>query len=341
VIDWKLAGTVARGVANMQPAGNPEPFEQLTEPAAEAERLVSAYTGLVPAQPVPTAEAVERGGWIDANLKSLEAVLEPTVNRLGGKLGPLGMLAGGVMAVEAGAVSGFLAGRVLGQYEFPVLQPDAPARLLFVAPNLAHAADNLDAPSDQLLRWVALHEMTHALQFGGVPWLRDYLAGLLRELLGALEMNPGSLLRGVPDLTDLRKLFDRVKNDGLAMVVIGEEKRETLDRVQAFMSVLEGYAEHVMDAVGADVLDDLPGLRSALQKRRRDRSGLFKILERLLGMDLKLRQYEQGKVFCDGVVARAGIEGLNRVWFAPEAMPTIAEIEDPVGWLRRTELLAA
>jgi putative hydrolase len=107
------------------------------------------------------------------------------------------------------------------------------------------------------------------------------------------------------------------------------------------MSVLEGYAEHVMDAVGADVLDDLPGLRSALQKRRRDRSGLFKILERLLGMDLKLRQYEQGKLFCDGVVARAGIEGLNRVWFAPEAMPTIAEIEDPAGWLRRTELLAA
>ena len=81
------------------------------------------------------------------------------------------------MAVEAGAISGFLAGRVLGQYEFPVLEPDQPARLLFVAPNLAHAAESLDAPADQLLRWVALHEMTHALQFGGVPWLRDVPAG--------------------------------------------------------------------------------------------------------------------------------------------------------------------
>jgi coenzyme F420 biosynthesis associated uncharacterized protein len=341
VIDWKLAGTVARGVANMQPAGNPEPFEQLAASSAEAERLVSAYTGLVPAQPVPVAEAVERGGWIDANLKSLEAVLEPTADRLAGKLGPLGMIAGGVMAIEAGAVSGFLAGRVLGQYEFPVLAPDAPARLLFVAPNLAHAADSLEAPADQLLRWVALHEMTHALQFGGVPWLREYLAEMLRELLTALEMDPRSLLRGVPDVTDIRKMFERVRQDGLATVVIGEEKRETLDRVQAFMSVLEGYAEHVMDAVGADVLDDLPGLRAALQQRRRDRSGLFKILEKLLGMDLKLRQYEQGKAFCDGVVARAGIEGLNRVWFAPEAMPTITELDDPAGWLRRTELLAA
>ena len=308
VIDWKLAGTVARGVANMQPAGNPEPFEQLTEPAVEAERLVSAYTGLVPAQPVPVAEAVDRAGWIDANLKSLETVLEPAVARVGGKLGPLGTVMGGVMAIEAGAVSGFLAGRVLGQYEFPVLEPEAPARLLMVAPNLAHAADALDAPADQLLRWVALHEMTHALQFGGVPWLREHLAGMLRELLGALEMAPRSLLR-VPDVTDLRKLLERVREDGLAMVVVGDEKRGTLDNVQAFMSVLEGYAEHVMDAVGATVLDDLPGLRNALGKRRRDRSGLMRVLEKLLGMDLKMRQYEQGKAFCDGVVARAGHRG--------------------------------
>src|SRR3954452_18674062 len=93
----------------MQPAGNPEPFEQLTEPAAEAERLVSEYTGLVPAQPVPVAEAVSRAGWIDANLKSFETVLEPAVARMGGRLGPFGTVMGGVMAVEAGAVFGVLA----------------------------------------------------------------------------------------------------------------------------------------------------------------------------------------------------------------------------------------
>ena len=204
---------------------------------------------------------------------------------MGGKLGPLSTIAGGVMAIEAGAISGFLAGRVLGQYEFPVLEPEHPARLLMVAPNLAQAANSLDAPPDQLLRWVALHEMTHALQFGGVPWLREHLAGMLRELLTALEMDPRSLLKGVPDVTDLRKMFDRVRQDGLAMVVIGEEKRGTMDRVQAFMAVLEGYAEHVMDAVGADVLDDLPGaafraaapsprsLRAAEAARTPDRHG--------------------------------------------------------------------
>jgi putative hydrolase len=143
----------------------------------------------------------------------------------------------------------------------------------------------------------------------------------------------------VPDVTDLKKLVERVREDGLATIMIGEDRRGALDDVQAFMAVLEGYAEHVMDAVGADILDDLPGLRSSLGKRRHDRSGLLKLLDKLLGMDLKLRQYEQGKAFCDGVVARAGIEGLNRAWIGPEAMPTVAELADPLGWLARTESL--
>ncbi len=222
---------------------------------------------------------------------------------------------------------------MLGQYDFPVLDPDAPARLLFVAPNLAQAANALDADADQLLRWVALHETTHALQFGGVDWLRPYLAETVTELLGALQVNPRALLR-LPDVADLRRLFEQVREDGLATVVVGPQRRAQLDRVQAFMAVLEGYAEHVMDAVGAQVLEDLPSLRSALQRRRRDRSGLLKVLERLIGMDLKMRQYEQGKAFCDGVVARAGMDGLNHVWDGPEAMPSMQELDDPAGWLR-------
>jgi coenzyme F420 biosynthesis associated uncharacterized protein len=336
VIDWKLAGQVARGVSNLQPGGDPEPFRLLDGPAAESERLVRAYTGLS-AEQLPVPEAVDRAGWIDANFVSLEAVLEPAARRLAGGLGPVGFMAGSILGLEAGAISGFLAGRVLGQYEFPVLRPDAPARLLFVAPNLGQAARSLDAPPDQLLRWVALHETTHALQFGGVPWLRGHIAGLVHEMLGALEVDAKQLMRRLPDLSDVKGFVARVREDGFATVVVGEEHRGLLDSVQAFMAVLEGYAEHVMDVTGAQVLDDLPALRSAMQKRRRDRSGFLRLLEKLLGMDLKLRQYEQGKAFCDGVVARAGIDGLNRVWAGPELLPTVAELADPAGWLARTE----
>jgi coenzyme F420 biosynthesis associated uncharacterized protein len=338
MIDWSLAGTVARGVAGLQPAGDPAPFEQLAGPAEESERLVSAYTGLVPGSPLPAAEAIGRDGWVEANLRSLRGVLDPAADRVSGSIPLLGGAVGGLLALEAGAVSGFLAGRVLGQYEFPVLDPDAPARLLFVAPNLAHAADQMDADHDQLLRWVALHETTHALQFGGVPWLRGHLAGIVREFLEGLEIDPGRLFR-LPDLSDLRGLLDQVREDGIAALGLSPERRALLERAQAFMAMLEGYAEHVMDAVGAEVLTDLPGLRAALERRRGERSGFLRLLEKLIGMDLKLRQYEQGKAFCDAVVSLGGIESLNRSWASPEALPTLPELDDALGWLARTERL--
>jgi coenzyme F420 biosynthesis associated uncharacterized protein len=342
VIDWTLASQVARGVARLQPAGDPAPFERLEGPAEESERLVSAYTGLVPSGPLPTAEAVGRDEWVDANLRGLKGVLEPVSDRLGEGLGPLGgVVSSGLsalLAAEAGAISGFLAGRVLGQYEFPILDPDAPARLLFVAPNLGHAAGTLEAEPDQLLRWVALHETTHALQFGAVPWLRGHLAACVTELLGGMSFQGGSLLK-IPDLADLKGFADRVREDGIATLALGPERKELFDGMQALMAVLEGYAEHVMDAVGDDVLDDLPALRGALDRRRRERSGFLRVLERLIGMDLKLRQYELGKRFCDAVVARGGIDALNRAWGSPEGMPTLAELEDPVAWLERTERL--
>src|SRR3954449_10161276 len=223
MVDWSLASTVSRGVAKLAPAGDPAPFQALEGPNAESERLVSVYTGLEPLSPLPAPEAVGREEWIDATLSSMRGVLEPVAGKLGGGSGLLGGIvgsaAGSLLAIEAGAISGFLAGRVLGQYEFPVLDPAAPARLLFVAPNLGHAADALDADEAQLLRWVALHETTHALQFGGVTWLRGHLAGMVRELLAGLEVDPRRMFH-LPDTSDLRRLVDQVRDQGLAAVAV-------------------------------------------------------------------------------------------------------------------------
>jgi coenzyme F420 biosynthesis associated uncharacterized protein len=335
VIDWNLAGQVARGLAGLQPAGDPRPFEKLSAPAAESERLVSAYTGLLPQQPLPVAEAVDRGGWIDANLRSLGGVLDPVSERLASRLGPLGGAVGALLALEAGAVSGFLGGRVLGQYEFPPLDPSAPPRLLFVAPNLGHAATTLDAEPDQLLRWVALHETTHAIQFSQAPWLREHIGGLIRQLLSSAA---GGL--GLPDL--LRRLASRPRDTlstllrgDIARAIAGPEQAPTLDRIQAVMTVIEGHAEHVMDAAASDFVEDVGALRDRLDQRRSQRGPLEMIAGRLLGMDLKLRQYELGKAFCDEVARTGGLEALNRVWEGPDALPAPDELDRPTAWLER------
>ena len=53
----------------------------------------------------------------------------------------------------------------------------------------AHAVTSFGADEREFLTWVALHEVTHAVQFGGVPWLhvapRRPRAGAARERRGA------------------------------------------------------------------------------------------------------------------------------------------------------------
>lgn len=348
MIDWSLAATLARLVAGDEPAAA-APAADLGELARDAEARVSAYTGLVAATPVPEAEGVDREAWIAANATSMAALLDPALGAVGGRLGPLAPVvragAGAVLTAEVGVILGFLSQRVLGQYDLVLLErPEAARapRLLFVMPNLGAAARGFGAEEAEVLRWVALHEVTHALQFAGVPWLRPYLAGLVRELLGAVEVRvdaAGALRLPAPD--DLRRLVAVVRDADLVSLVVRPEERATLDRMQTAMAVVEGHAEHVMDAVGAEVLPSLPALRTAMEARRRSASAPARLLGRLLGLELKLRQYEQGKRFCDAVVAAGGIAALNVVWSGPEALPTPAELEHPDDWLARTRAQAA
>jgi coenzyme F420 biosynthesis associated uncharacterized protein len=342
----RIANAVSRGtVPGRGDGAAPAPLSgDLAAICADAEARVVQYTGLRPAAPLPAPEAVLRASWIAANVNSMGALLDPVGERLagGGLLGGATRSAtGALLSVEAGALTGYLSQRVLGQYEFVLVDPAAPARLLFVAPNIAQAARRLDADAEQLLRWIAFHEVTHAVQFAGVPWLRPYLAGLVRELLASLEVkvDPRALLR-LPSLDDVRGLVDGLKEGGL-VAVLGAGRRDLLDRVQGVMGVVEGHAEHVMDVVGAEALPALAELRTALDRRRRERPPLLALLERLIGLEAKMRQYEDGKRFCDAVVEAAGPVALHRVFDAPEQLPSPAELQDPAAWLRRTAASAA
>jgi coenzyme F420 biosynthesis associated uncharacterized protein len=345
VLTQRIANAVARGTAARESA-QVLPGD-LAAICADAQERVVAYTGLRPSAALPPPEAVPRSDWIAANVTSMGALLDPLGERLaGGAGGSVGILRGHARAAattlisaEAGAITGYLSQRVLGQYEFVLVDPDAPARLLFVAPNIAQAATRLKADPEELLTWIAFHEVTHAVQFSGVPWLRPYLAGLLGELLASLEVktDPRAVLR-MPGLGDVREIFAGLREGGL-VAALGAGRRELLERVQGVMGVVEGHAEHVMDVVGAQALPSLHALRGALDRRRRERPPLLALLELLLGLDAKLRQYEEGKRFCDAVAAAAGPAALHTVFAGPERLPSVAELRDPGAWMQRTGVL--
>jgi coenzyme F420 biosynthesis associated uncharacterized protein len=342
MIDWTLARRVARFASGSPTVSTALPGD-LDALAADAEQRVVAYTGLVPGAPIPPPEAVDRQLWAEINLAGMRKILDPVVERLEGKrtgvlaAGPLRGMAGALLALEVGGLTGLLSQRVLGQYELVLLDPESKTRLLFLSPNLREAASKLGVDLEQLVAWVGFHEVTHAVQFTSVPWLRGHLAGLLRELLETVdvEIDTRKLLSRLPTREDLDKVVAAVREGGIVTLVAGPERMAIIDRLQATMAVVEGHAEHVMDEVGRDVLPDLDALRGALDRRRSGRTGPWKLLERLLGLELKLRQYEVGKRFCDAVAEREGAAGLHRVFDDPSSLPTWAELEDPEAWMAR------
>jgi coenzyme F420 biosynthesis associated uncharacterized protein len=347
MVDWTLARRIAGLAAGQGTEGAP-PFDAAVL-SAEMEGPVAAYTRLALTSPTPSAEVVSRAEWAAVNLDTLSHILDPVAARLDDRLGFAGPLAGALragaaatLAAEAGLVMGYLSSRVLGQYDVSLLGAETEPRLLFVGPNLDGAVRDLDVDADSFGRWICAHELTHVFQFQGVPWLREHMSGLLRRYVATLEVRIESgSAGGLPSLPDPARLVEAFREGGLAALVQSPEQRALMHEIQAAMSVIEGYSEHVMDAIAADVIPGHELLREAMDRRRRSRSAPHRIIERLLGFDVKLRQYELGKKFADAVVELGGMEALNRVWSSPEALPSSDELQHPKSWLKRTEPAAS
>jgi coenzyme F420 biosynthesis associated uncharacterized protein len=342
MIDWYVARRIATFVAGNGDA--PLPTVDLAPLTAEAEQRVVAYTGLTPTRPLPQPEGIGRPEWVASNIETMRAVLDPVLSRAGSNLGPLRPAlqigTGFILSTEVGVILGYLGQRVLGQYELVLLDEAAqerPPRLLFVLPNLGQSLRSFGADERQFMTWVALHEVTHAVQFAGVPWLHGYVSGLVQELLQSAETRLDAPRRFRPPSRDeAARMLAALRRGDVISLMTNESERGLLDRVQAVMAVIEGHAEHVMDVVAPDLVPSLSRLREALDRRRRSQSRLSRLVGRLLGLDLKMRQYEQGKRFCDAVVAQGGVAALHHVFSGPEALPTLVELDDPGGWLRRT-----
>jgi coenzyme F420 biosynthesis associated uncharacterized protein len=346
VIDWGLAERIARTLAGNGSGKRSVRQTDLRRAARGSVAMVRDYTGLQPKGRLPSAEVVDRREWIGANIDSLRSMSGGVERNLASSLdlpGPLGSglrsAAGAAAAVELGLVSAYLAQRVLGQYDVALFGPTRPARLLFVAPNLADAQKRLGAQREPFLRWVALHEATHVVQFGSVPWLRDHIGGSAEELLsGAFSsVSASDLARSARRLLnpDPRRLVRALRDGEWQSPFIGRRRARLLRSLQATMTIVEGYSEHVMDALVADLDQPFIELRERFDRGRDQRSWLEALISRLLGMEMKLRQYRLGKTFCDEVAERRGIETLNKVWSEPASLPRPSELEHPGRWLAR------
>lgn len=284
---------------------------RLREASVASVDAVAAVTGLpgVPGE----ASVIDRRTWVGLNARLADELMDAAspARRRPGPWQRAAQVGGGV---QAGLALGALSGRVLGQF-LPLA--DEP-RLVLVAPNVVDACAALGADPDDFALWVCLHEQTHRLQFAAAPWLRAHLIGRLRAFLDADAARPW--LRAGTELG--------------ARSLMGVASREAFDEIGAFMALLEGYADVMMDRVGPGVVPSVATIRRAFDARRSP-GGWRELAQKASGVELKVRQYRDGAAFCSAVIERVGTAGLNRVWDAPSALPTPGEIADPVAWVDR------
>ncbi|MGO9029400.1 MAG: zinc-dependent metalloprotease [Acidimicrobiales bacterium] len=353
-IAWDVAERVAGWVGNRRPL--PAPYRpdllqgDFDELVSQAEELVAATTGLRSASGPARARVTDRVGWVHANVASFQRLVGPHLDRLSpvrvaatnpvaGRLaGPLTTAGRAVTGTQMGVVLGWLSTRVLGQYDLLLTEETVEDQdmVYFVGPNVVALEQQHGFEPREFRLWLALHEVTHRCQFTAIPWMRDYFVSLVEEGLGALEPDPTRFAEALKRLTDeIRAGRNPLRDNGALGLVATPEQLEGLHRIQALMSLLEGHGDVTMDRAGAGAVPSAARFSKVLRQRRNQTRGPAKLLQQLIGIEAKFRQYEEGERFIAAVEESGGPSLLDRAWRGPEWLPSLTEIRDPSAWISR------
>lgn len=348
LIDWEQARKVALRVSQWEQAPIRDRAlrrAQYTRLVERSEPLIADYLGVNLPQPINRVFVFDRREWLEANFTSFEQLFKPIeeiYERNGGARGALALLLGDfnsrVIGVQIGVLLGFLGRRVLGQYDLSLLSPDPGARgaLYYVEPNIARVQQQLGLNDEDFRLWIALHETTHAFEFEAYPWVRTHFNDLLRQYFDQLNEQLESLGSG------LGQMLGRVaQNWGNGRhwieLMLTPQQRQLFDQLQALMSLVEGYSNHIMNAIGRQLLPSFEQIEQRVAQRQQTRTLVEQLFNRLTGMDLKLAQYQQGEAFVNAVVSARGITFASRVWERTENLPTLEEIRNPQHWIARMD----
>lgn len=353
LIDWEKARSIA---INMNRAASLTSVERerldsyYRDLVDKAIPVVQSYVGISLPHSAVSTHAFDRVDWINANIDAFREMLAPfesLAHDESKKYPTSHMLAGlnrKVVSLEVGFLLGYLSRRVLGQYDIALLgreQIDG-GKLYYVEPNIRHIESTLKLPVDDFRMWLALHETTHVFEFEGFPWVRPYFNGMLEEYFGYLKEDAALLGQGIKNL----KIFvDRARsgdaNTSWIEHLMDEKQRALFNRMQTMMSVIEGYSNHVMNAVGRELLDNYEPISRRFEHRQANRSQAELLFAKLTGLDVKMEQYRLGEQFIDGIAAERGHEFAVRVWESPEMLPNPEELRNPRLWIARVDQAGA
>ena len=349
-VDWGLAERVAVRVAGSDPFAQSYHYDSLipdfAELTAQAEALVGDATGLRSLSGPARARVTDRSDWVRANIASFQRLLRPLTDRFGDRMasGPFAPVARGIAGAEVGVMLGWMSTRVLGQYDMLIVEeehPDDQDLVYYVGPNILALEKHFAFPPREFRLWLALHEVTHRAQFTGIPWLREHFLALVDQTLAAVDPDPKRFVAALGRVAEgVRSGHNPLDDGGVAALLASPAQLAVLDQISGMMSLLEGHGDVTMDRAGADRIPSAERFSRVLRLRRQQSNSMVRLLQKLVGLEAKLNQYEQGERFISAVEAVGGPGLLDEAWSGPEALPSMAEIRNPQLWIDRVQSTA-
>lgn len=348
-VDWDFAERIAHRVAGRDPLAESFHRESLVNDfasaTARATELVAEFTGLEPRVHAALGEVVDRQEWATLNLASFQRLLAPITERFGERMAgsPVAGFNRRVAGAEAGLLLGWFGRRVLGQYDLLDAgdragiadPPGGTGSVYYVGPNVLGLEKRHGFRPGAFRLWIALHEVTHLVQFTGVPWMREHFLSLVDESLGLVDPDPKRFVEALRRVVEeMRAGRNPLEAGGLLALFASEEQRAVLERIQALMALLEGHGNFVMDRLGEEHVDGQAHMSRVLRERRTSH-GMARQVQKALGLELKMRQYSVGERFFREVEREAGLAALEALWNEPSALPTLGELDEPGRWVTR------
>lgn len=346
-VNWNLARELTKNLAGEREPIEPDLAEEYLELAHVAEMRIEA-TATLPSPSPGDLNPTDRATWALENQQTFRILVEPLADKISGGFGSIPGIEGlgqmsaalqplgpALLGMQAGTMVGFMAHRVLGQFDTGIPSVDHEHPYLIV-PNVEAFAFDADVDPRQVRLWAATHEMVFQ-RLMEIEWLKGHFISVVDAFYETVEFDLTDMMGQMAALEDPDQIRDLLGEDGSSAPALlkGTSDPERLGAIQVLTAFVEGYGDYLTRRAAADLLPDLVRIEEANARRRSEPDQTEQYLQQAVGLELKRHRAADAAAFCVEVEERWGTDALDRVWEQADYLPTLSELTDPVGWAAR------
>ncbi|MCD1145755.1 zinc-dependent metalloprotease [Kocuria sp. LUK] len=358
-VNWKLAHDHARRIAAAD--GDPSVTAAQRGAVEDAMKLAELWLGEHTAFD-PTAvrpQAWSRAEWIEATMPTWQEMTGPVAGSvtqaltdaltqqlpaeltamMGGATGMLAGAGGMLFGMQLGQAIGGLSREVLCSTDIGL--PLAEGRSALLPASIKEFGEGLDLPAQEIMLYLAVREAAHVRLFTANPWLRGHVLDLVRRFSEGIHIDMARIEEAARDIDPMDpSSMQEALSSGIFAPQQTPDQEVTLKRLETVLALVEGWV-HVVTAESTANLPSAGALSETIRRRRASGGPAEHAFGALVGLELRPRRLREAAEFWRHVGGQRGVGERDRLWDAPELLPTDEDLDDPAGFTARRGLLTA